>query len=122
MWALTVNGRICEGKRNQGETQEVGDPGGASRKRATTFVIARFICLFVLALTTQANTVAGAKTRPHDDAEGPSTARRARLRCEGLADPVEGPSMMQTTHRGCGGPLDSAEDLSAQWRTPRLSG
>src|SRR6266446_9251469 len=78
MWALTINGRICEGKRNQGETQEVGDPGGASRKRATTKVVARFICLFVLALTTQANTVAGEKTRPHDDAQGLSTTQRAQ--------------------------------------------
>src|SRR6266567_7771275 len=26
----------------QGETQEVGGPAGASRKRATTFVVARF--------------------------------------------------------------------------------
>src|SRR6266446_822241 len=56
-----------------------GDPGGASRKRATTKVVARFISLFVWALTTHANTGAGAKPRPHDDVEGPSTTRRAQM-------------------------------------------
>src|SRR6266700_8132733 len=99
MWALTINGQICEGKRNQGETQEVGDPGGASRKRATTKVVARFICLFVLALTTQANTVAGAKTRPHDDAQGPSTARRAHLRCGGPVYDAKDPPTQRRAHR-----------------------
>src|SRR6266540_4459474 len=54
------------------------DPGGVSQKRAMTFVIACFISLFVLVLTTQANSGTGAKMRPHDDVEGPSTTRRAQ--------------------------------------------
>jgi hypothetical protein len=75
--ALTTHANTGAGAKTR-ETQAVGDPGGASRKRATTFVVARFISLFVLALTIHANTGAGAKTRPHDDAEGPSTTQKAQ--------------------------------------------
>jgi len=44
MWAgsFSLDGRIGEG-RTQGGTQKVGGPHSASRKRAMTFVVARFL-------------------------------------------------------------------------------
>jgi len=45
MWA-SMN-RWFRGRETRGGTQEVGGPSGASRKRATTFVVARFLRLFL---------------------------------------------------------------------------
>jgi len=109
----------ARGRRNHGETQEVGGPVGESRKRAMMKVVARFICLFVLALTTQANNDAGTKMRPrpcrgpidstegpndnvegpNDNTEGPSTMWRTRLQCEGRIDDAEGPSTNRRAQR-----------------------